>query len=69
MTEPEQAVAIAHKVLDRVNADPDDDIAVLARTLLRSMEMRCNICGFLVNTQFKAERPTVHVGVGRPFGK
>lgn len=38
MTEFEQAVAIANKVLDRVNADPDDDIAILARQFLRATE-------------------------------
>ena len=66
MSEAEDAIMLANRVLERVNADPDDNLAVLARTLLRSVETRCNICGFLVNTQFKAERPFVHVGVGRP---
>ena len=38
MTEVEEAKVIANKVLDRVNADPDDDIAVLARQCLRQSE-------------------------------
>lgn len=38
MTEAQQAEAIANKVLDRPNADPDDDMAVLARQLLRTRE-------------------------------
>lgn len=38
MTEYEQAIALANKVLDRVNADPDDDLAVLARQFLRAVE-------------------------------
>ena len=35
MTEYQRAINLANKVLDRVGADPDDDIAVLARCLLR----------------------------------
>jgi hypothetical protein len=38
VTEKEHAVILANKVLDRVNADPDDDLAVLARQLLRTRE-------------------------------
>lgn len=38
MTEFEQAAAIANKMLDRVSADPDDDIAILARQFLRAKE-------------------------------
>lgn len=38
MNEFEEAVAIANKVLDRVGADPDDDIAILARQFLRAAE-------------------------------
>ena len=38
MTEKEQAVLIANKVLDRVSADPDDDLAILARNFLRARE-------------------------------
>lgn len=34
--ERERAFTLAEKVLDRPNADPDDDLAVLARQLLRS---------------------------------
>lgn len=34
-TELDLAQAIANRVLDRPNADPDDDIAVLSRQLLR----------------------------------
>lgn len=39
MTESEEAVIIANKVLDRINADPDDDLAILARELLRLREL------------------------------
>lgn len=34
MNEREHAVSLANKVLERVSADPDDDLAVLARRLL-----------------------------------
>ena len=34
MSEKEVAIIFANKVLDRINADPDDDLAVLARQLL-----------------------------------
>lgn len=37
-TEQQEAIALANRVLDRINADPDDDLAVLARQLLRSTE-------------------------------
>lgn len=36
--ELEGAVRLADRVLDRPNADPDDDLAVLARQLLRANE-------------------------------
>jgi hypothetical protein len=38
MSEAMNALAIANKVLDRASADPDDDIAVLARQYLRIRE-------------------------------
>lgn len=38
MTEPEQADLLAHRILDDAHADPDDDLAVLARQLLRRDE-------------------------------
>lgn len=38
MTESEHAVILADKVLDRPSGDPDDDLAVLARQLLRARE-------------------------------
>lgn len=33
-----EACVLANKILDRVNADPDDDLAMLARQLLRADE-------------------------------
>lgn len=38
MTEKKQAIELANRVLDRVSADPDDDLAVLARQLIRAAE-------------------------------
>ena len=38
MSEHEHAIILANKVLDRVNGDPDDDLAVLSRQLLRARE-------------------------------
>ena len=40
MSEQDHAVELANKVLDRVNADPDDDLAILARQFLRARENR-----------------------------
>ena len=37
-TEKVDAVILANKILDRVNADPDDELAVLARQFLRARE-------------------------------
>lgn len=54
--ERQRALALARKVLDRANADPDDDLAILARQLLRIAEIqylprphesRCRVCGSL----------------------
>lgn len=39
MSEKEEAIRLANKVLDRPYADPDDDIAILARQFLRSLEV------------------------------
>ena len=38
MTDAEHAIRLANKVLDRVSGDPDDDLAVLSRQLLRTRE-------------------------------
>lgn len=38
MSERENAIFLANKALERNNADPDDDLAVLARQFLRSRE-------------------------------
>jgi hypothetical protein len=38
MSEKQDAIILANKVLDRIDADPDDDLAVLARQLLRALE-------------------------------
>lgn len=38
MTEYEETVLLADRILDRVNADPDDDLAKLARQFRRAVE-------------------------------
>lgn len=38
MSELDDAIKLANRILDRPNGDPDDDLAVLARQLLRSRE-------------------------------
>jgi hypothetical protein len=38
MTELEEAIALANKILDRNYADPDDDLAILSRQFLRARE-------------------------------
>lgn len=38
MTEYDEAVLLANRVLDRPNADPDDDLAMLSRQFLRQAE-------------------------------
>ena len=42
MTELSDAILLADKVLDRVSADPDDDLAVLARQFIRAQEQLAN---------------------------
>jgi hypothetical protein len=36
--EKADAIRLAERILDRVNADPDDDLAMLSRQLLRALE-------------------------------
>ena len=38
LTETELAIRLANQVLDQPNADPDDDLAMLSRQLLRARE-------------------------------
>jgi hypothetical protein len=38
MDERAQAIALAHRLLDEPNCDPDDDLRILARQLLRARE-------------------------------
>lgn len=38
--EHDQAIILANKILNRTNGDPDDDLAVLSRQLLRAHESR-----------------------------
>ena len=38
MSEAQEAIALANRALDRPNCDPDDDLCVLARQLLRLRE-------------------------------
>jgi hypothetical protein len=38
MTEKQEAIILANRILERPNADPDDDLAMLARQFLRSRE-------------------------------
>lgn len=40
MSERDEAIALANRVLDRPSGDPDDDLAVLARQFLRALEPR-----------------------------
>lgn len=39
MTEKQEAVVLANRVLDRPSADSDDDLAILARQFLRLREL------------------------------
>ena len=38
MSEFEETILLAHRILDRANADPDDDLAMLSRQFLRILE-------------------------------
>lgn len=40
MSEEEEAIALANRTLDRPNADPDDDLALMARQFMRAVEAR-----------------------------
>lgn len=43
MDEREDAIRLANRILARVNTDPDDDLAVLARQFLRARERELSI--------------------------
>jgi hypothetical protein len=54
MTQKQETRILANKILDRINADPDDDLAMLSRELLRADEViqrmrsaACNACQIL----------------------
>lgn len=38
LSEKEQAIILANKILDRPSVDPDGNLAVLSRQLLRALE-------------------------------
>lgn len=62
MSEYQQAAVLANRVLDRPHADPDDDLAVLARNLLRTRETlekaHEHVCSLLCPSVWKTgERP------------
>ncbi len=49
VSERAQAVLIANKALDRVRADPDDDLAILARQFLRGQERESALNSMCLN--------------------
>jgi hypothetical protein len=49
MSEIGEARFLANRILDRVSGDPDDDLAVLSRQLLRADEWIVNAAGILGN--------------------
>ena len=38
LTEYEETLILAHRILDRSSADPDDELAMLSRQFLRAVE-------------------------------
>lgn len=47
MSEKEEAIALANRLMDEPNADPDDDLRVLSRQLLRAHESLGKILPFV----------------------
>lgn len=65
MSERDHAIALANRILERRSYDPDDDLAVLSRQLLRALELeaqvyvpghlQCDRCNFrLVSSNLNA---------------
>lgn len=54
MTELDEATTLANKVLDRVSADPDDDLAILARQFLRARERELGAANIAIRTLAEA---------------
>ena len=46
-TELQDTIFLANKILDRINADPDDDLAMLSRQFLRAREELAILRGLL----------------------
>jgi hypothetical protein len=57
VTEFEDTVVLANKILDRISADPDDDLAMLARQFLRSREMENRLKTLLIRAADALEAP------------
>ena len=80
MTEFEETILLANKILDRPSADPDDDLAMLSRQFLRALECiasnkKCNDNmerGLLVamkeRDDLRAALLPFAAGAGRPGG-
>jgi uncharacterized coiled-coil protein SlyX len=76
MTEAEETRVLANRILDRPNGDPDDDLAMLSRQLLRAderiarLESRCaalelelaRLTEALADIQEIADRETANEG-------
>jgi hypothetical protein len=56
MTELEDTVVLANKILDRISADPDDDLAMLSRQFLRTCAENERLRGLLEKVDVSVEK-------------
>jgi hypothetical protein len=60
MLEKDSVIILANKILDRPSGDPDDDLAVLSRQLLRREERLQRIIAYVGNER-SASGPMLHI--------
>lgn len=59
MDERFQALELAHKLLDQPNCDPDDDLRVLSRQLIRKHEHLAKLQRYIVILESELDRETL----------
>lgn len=69
MDERFQALELAHKLLDEPNCDPDDDLRVLARQLVRRHEQIASLQRYVNILESQHDRETLKFCIAKRDGK
>lgn len=65
MNERFQAIELAHKLLDKPNVDPDDDLRVLSRQLIRQHERFAALQKWVAILESEHDRETIKRCIAR----